>query len=574
MTEPSKNAKTSDLKAEERADQPGNFVADRVQDDLKSGAKGGRVHTRFPPEPNGYLHIGHAKSICLNYGLSKLHPEGTFNLRFDDTNPETESDEFVRSIEEDVRWLGVEWKQTLFTSSYFEQLYHWAESLVERGLAYVDERDMETIRATRGDFHSPGTNSPFRDRPAEENLAKLRAMRAGEMEDGSAVLRAKIDMGSKDLKLRDPLMYRIKKVPHHRTGSEWPIYPMYDWAHGQSDAIENITHSVCTLEFVNHHALYDWFLGALEIENPPEQIEFAKLALSYTVLSKRRLKQLVEDGHVSGWDDPRMPTLAGMRRRGYPPEAIVAFCDRIGVGKVDGVVDITLLEHALRENLNATSHRRMAVLDPIRLTITNWPQDHEFEAELANLPGDESGGTRKVKFGGELFVERGDFKKDAPKKWWRLAPGREVRLRGAALVTCDEVIEDDAGNVIELRCSYDEKSEGGEASDGRKIRGTIHWVNAQTAVTAEVRLYDRLFSAEHPMAGDGDYLSHLNADSLEVRKGCKLEPLLATASPGDRVQFERLGYFVRDPDGSDDALVFGRTIGLRDSWAKIAKNKK
>lgn len=551
--------------------QPGNFVADRVRADLASGAKGGRLLTRFPPEPNGYLHIGHAKSICLNFGLASLAEQGDTNLRFDDTNPEAESTEYVEAIERDIHWLGFDWGETLFTSSYFEQLYAWAEKLVEKGLAYVDERDLETIRATRGDFHHPGQDGPHRDRPIEENLALLRKMRAGELPDGAAVLRAKIDMASKDLKLRDPLMYRIKKVPHHRTGDEWPIYPMYDWAHGQSDAIEGITHSICTLEFVNHHGLYDWFLRALEIENPPEQIEFAKLALTYTVLSKRRLLQLVEQGHVNGWDDPRMPTLAGMRRRGFTPEAIRAFCERVGVSKSDSTVDISLLEHALREDLNATSPRRMAVLDPLKLTITNWPEGREIEVELDNLPGDPSGGTRQVAFSGSVWVEREDFMEQAPKKWWRLAPGNEVRLRGAALVTCEEVVKDAEGRVTELRCSYDPKSEGGEASDGRKIRGTVHWVSAAHAVDAEVRLYDRLFLAEYPMAGDGDFLQHLNPDSLEVRQGCKLEPSLATLAPGERVQFERLGYFVADPDGTPERPVFGRTISLRDSWAKIAK---
>ncbi|MEM9863262.1 MAG: glutamine--tRNA ligase/YqeY domain fusion protein, partial [Myxococcota bacterium] len=524
----------------------------------------------FPPEPNGYLHIGHAKSICLNFSIAGMDPGGRCNLRFDDTNPEAEDEEFVQSIIEDVKWLGFEWDgEVRYTSDYFPKLYEWAEQLIERGLAYVDTRDLETIRSTRGDFHTPGVEAPDRERSAEENLTLFRAMRAGEMAEGSAVLRAKIDMQSKDLKLRDPLMYRIKKVAHQRVGDAWSIYPMYDWAHGQSDAIEGITHSICTLEFVNHHGLYDWFLQALELDAPPEQIEFGKLQLTYTMLSKRRLKALVEDGVVDGWDDPRMPTLAGMRRRGYTPAAIRNFCDRIGTSRSDGVVDLSLLDHALREDLNATSFRRMAVLRPLKLTITNWEEPTpEVTYTLPNLP-DQDAGEREVSFGPEVWVERDDFLEEAPKKWWRLAPGKEVRLRGAALVTVQEVVKNDAGEVVELRCTYDPKSPGGTASDGRKVRGTIHWVHAATAHTAEVRLYDRLWTHENPAAQEQP-LDHLNERSLEIVAEAKLEASLASAAPGERVQFERIGYFVRDTKSP----AFLRTIALRDSWAKLAKKLK
>ncbi len=556
--------------------QPGNFVADLVKTDLETGRRQ-RVATRFPPEPNGYLHIGHAKSICLNFGLAKLHPEGTCNLRFDDTNPTTEDTEYVESIQEDVRWLGFEWgDQPLFTSDYFDQLYAWAEQLVEAGKAYVDTRSEEEIRETRGDFHKPGVDSPHRDQSPEENLRLLRAMKAGEMEDGAAVLRAKIDMQSKDLKLRDPLMYRIKKVPHHRTGDKWCIYPMYDWAHGQSDAIEGITHSVCTLEFVNHHALYDWFLEALGLEAPPEQTEFGRLNLTYTALSKRKMLKLVEGGHVDGWDDPRMPTLAGLRRRGYPAEAIVSFMDRIGVSKNDGVVDVGLLEHEVRENLNAHSNRVMAVLKPLEVIIENYPEGEEEFFELPNIPKVEEAGTRKVPFSRRIWIEQDDFMKDPPKKWWRLAPGKEVRLRGACLITVKDVVENEAGEVVQLRCTWDPESRGGNAPDGRKVKGTVHWVSAEHAVDAEVRLYDRLFSAENPnsVPEGGTFLDHLNPDSFTRLEGCKVEPSLKGAAPGTKVQFERLGYYVVDKDTSDDALVINRTITLKDSWAKLAKKLK
>ncbi len=550
---------------------PGNFVADLVRQELAEGKLTRPLCTRFPPEPNGYLHIGHAKSIVLNFGLARLAPDGRCNLRFDDTNPETESTEYVESIQRDVSWLGYRWHgEPRFASDYFEQLYEWAERLIHKGLAYVDTRSEEEIRATRGDFHTPGAPSADRDRSAEENLELFRKMRDGEFEEGQAVLRAKIDLQSKDLKLRDPVMYRVRKVPHHRTGDRWCIYPMYDWAHGQSDAIEGVTHSVCTLEFINHHALYDWFLAALEIPDPPRQIEFGRLNLTYTVLSKRKLQKLVGEGHVEGWDDPRMPTLAGMRRRGYPPEAIVAFCERIGVSKHDGVVDVGLLEHELREYLNRTAPRVMGVLRPLKLVLTNWPADEVETFALANLPGDDSAGSRPVPFGRELWVDRDDFMEDPPKKWWRLAPGREVRLRGAALVTVDEVVKE-GGEVVELRCHWDPGSRGGTAPDGRKVRGTIHWVSAGHALDAEVRLYDRLFSVENPNAGESSFLDHLNPGSLEVLHGCKIEPSMVGAAPGTRVQLERTGYFVVDPDSSPAGLVLNRTIGLKDSWAKIAK---
>ncbi|MCB9624476.1 MAG: glutamine--tRNA ligase/YqeY domain fusion protein [Sandaracinus sp.] len=560
-----KSPKSASTPAE---DGPGNFVAELVQQELSEGRT--KLATRFPPEPNGYLHIGHAKSIVLNFGLAKLAPGGTCNLRFDDTNPETESTEYVESIQNDVRWLGFDWDNLYYASDYFDQLYAWAEKLVEKGLAYVDVRDEETIRETRGDFHKPGVPSPDRDRSPEENLALFRKMRDGGFEEGEAVLRAKIDLASKDVKLRDPLMYRIKKVPHHRTGTKWCIYPMYDWAHGQSDAIEGITHSVCTLEFVNHRALYEWFLGALETPEPPRQIEFGKLQLSYTVISKRRLQKLVFEGHVDGWDDPRMATLAGLRRLGYPPEALVAFCERIGVSKNDGVVDIALLEHEVRGWLDANAPRRMGVVRPLKVVLENFPEGEVHEVELANHPTDPSKGTRKVPFGREVWIERDDWMDEPPKQWFRLGPGREVRLRGAALVTCKEVIRDAKGEPIELRCTWDPESRGGNAADGRKVKGTIHWVSAAHAVPTEMRLYERLFAVEDPLSAEPDFLAAINPKSLEVTQGF-VEPSLAEAHGGMRFQLERIGYFVVDTKTSKPgALVLNRTIGLKDSWAKIA----
>jgi glutaminyl-tRNA synthetase len=495
---------------------------------------------------------------------------GTCNLRFDDTNPATESTEYVDSIKRDIRWLGFDWgDQEYFASDYFEQLYAWAVALVEAGKAYVDSRSDEEIRATRGDFHSPGVDSPYRDRPVAESLDLLARMRAGELEEGSHVLRAKIDMASKDLKLRDPLMYRIRRHPHHRTGDAWSIYPMYDWAHGQSDAIERVTHSLCSLEFQNHRGLYDWFLEAVGADPKPRQIEFARLNLGYTVLSKRSLQTLVFDGHVSGWDDPRMPTLAGLRRRGYTPTAIRAFCERIGVAKKNGVVDVSLLEHALREDLNATSPRVMGVLDPIKLVITNFEPDRVEELDAPYDPEDASKGSRKVPLAREVFVERDDFMKDAPKKWWRLAPGQEVRLRYGCLVTCTDVVEKD-GRLVELHCTWDSGSLGGNAPDGRKVRGTIHWVSASHAIDAEVRQYDRLFRTEQPGGEDGSYLDDLHPESLVVLEAVKVEPSMRTAEALHRVQLERIGYYVVDPDTGPDHLVLNRTITLKDSWAKIA----
>ena len=553
---------------------PSNFVEDRVAEEVARGIVE-TVVTRFPPEPNGRLHIGHAKAILTNYNLAKRFG-GRFHLRFDDTNPLTEKEEHVEAIKRDVRWLGCDWGDHLyFASDYFEQLHAWATMLIERSLAYVDSQSEDEIRVGRGSFHEPGTNSPYRDRSVEENLTLFAKMRAGELDDGAAVLRAKIDMASPDLKLRDPLMYRIRKVAHHRTGDAWPIYPMYDWAHGQSDAIEGISHSCCSLEFVNHHALYDWFLKAIGADPKPEQVEFGRVGLTFTVLSKRKLNTLVEEGAVSGWDDPRMPTLAGMRRRGYTPESIRTFCGKLGVSRTNSVVDVSLLEHAVREDLNARAPRTMAVLDPVKLVIENMSPGETFELDCPYHPEDPSFGSRKVPFGRELWVERADFMKVPMKKWYRLAPGREVRLRYAALVTCTEAIEDAEGNVVELRCTWDPDSIGGTPADGRKVRGTIHWVSARHAVDATVRLYDRLFSVERPLDGDTDFRAHLNPSSLEARQGAKLEPALATREPMDRVQFERLGYFVADEhDHRAGSLVFNRTITLRDSWAKLAKRQR
>ncbi len=558
-------------------DQPGNFVEDLLAADVRAGKNGGRVHTRFPPEPNGYLHIGHAKSICLNFGLARTFG-GKCNLRFDDTNPETEDVEYVDSIQDSIRWLGFDWEDRLFfASDYFDKLYALAEKLVEKGLAYVDTRPVEEIRATRGDYYKPGAASADRDRPPAENLTLFRRMRAGEFPDGSYVLRAKIDLESTDVKLRDPLMYRIRHAHHHRTGDKWCIYPTYDWAHGQSDAIEGITHSVCTLEFVNHRPLYHWFLDALGagiepgLPCHPQQIEFAKLMLTYTVQSKRKLKELVEGKHVAGWDDPRMPTLAGLRRRGYTPEAIRAFCDRIGVSTRDSVVDIALLEHTLREDLNARSPRVMAVLRPLRLVLENFPEGKVEEFDAPFDPEKPDGSSRKVPLSRVLYIEADDFMETPAKKWFRLAPGQEVRLRYACLVRCKEVVKDEHGRVIELRCTWDPDSRGGAPKDGRKVKGTLHWVSAQHAVPAEVRLYDRLFSVELPLKDkDVDYKTHLNPSSLEVLTGCRLEPSLREARPLEQFQFERLGYFCVDTDSKPGALVFNRTIGLKDSWAKQA----
>jgi len=551
-------------------DGPGNFVEEIVQRDLASGKNGGRVATRFPPEPNGYLHLGHAKSICLNFGLAARF-NGTCNLRFDDTNPETENADYVDAIKRDVRWLGFDWAdREYYASDYFEKLHDYAVAMIKAGLAYVDSRTLEEIRATRGDFHHPGTDSPHRARTVDENLDLFRRMRAGEFPDGAHVLRARGDMASTDVKMRDPVMYRIKHAHHHRTGDRWCIYPMYDWAHGESDFIEKITHSICTLEFVNHRPLYHWFLDQIAAgDDRPQQIEFARLNLTYTVLSKRWLQSLVKDGVVSGWDDPRMPTLAGARRRGFTPEALRNFCDRIGVSTRDSVVDVALLEHAVREHLNATSPRVLAVTRPLRVVIENWPEGHVEEFSALYDPEKPEGPSRKVPMGRVLYIERDDFMETPAKKWFRLAPGAEVRLRYACIIKCTGVIKDDAGNVIELRCTWDENSRGGMPADGRKIKGTIHWVSAQHGLPAEVRLYDRLFNVENPMA-DGDLRKHLNPASIEVLPDAVVEPSLASAAPGDRLQFERLGYFCVDPDSKPGKPVFNRTITLKDTWAAIA----
>ena len=555
------------------SDGPGNFVDEIVQDDLRAGRLTRPLMTRFPPEPNGYLHIGHAKSIVLNFGLAQRHG-GVCNLRFDDTNPATEDVEYVESIQTDVRWLGFDWgDRCYYASDYFERLYQWAEQLIREGRAYVDSQTHDQIRQNRGDYHRPGVDSPYRNRTVEENLDLFRRMRAGEFPDGAHVLRAKGDMRSTDLNLRDPLMYRIRHARHHRTGDAWCIYPIYDYAHGQSDAIEGITHSICTLEFQNHRPLYEWFLDALHIENPPRQIEFARLNLSYTVLSKRRLQELVEGKYVSGWDDPRMPTLAGLRRRGYTPEAIRAFCERIGVSRRDGVVDVTLLEHAVREDLNARCPRVMGVLRPLKVIVENLAEGEVVTFDAPLHPEKPELGTRKVPFTRELWIEREDFMEDPPKKFFRLAPGREVRLRYACFLKCESVEKDADGNITALRCTWDPNTRGGDAPDGRKVKATLHWVSASHAVDAEVRLYDRLFRAENPMdVPEGQsYLQHVNPDSLEVLTGCKLEPHLAGAQPGDRFQFERLGYFCADAkESKPGAPVFNRTIGLADAWAKIA----
>jgi glutaminyl-tRNA synthetase len=544
-----------------------DFIRTIITEDRVSGKHKGRVATRFPPEPNGYLHIGHAKSICLNFGVAREFG-GTCNLRFDDTNPAKEEVEYVEAIKDDVRWLGFEWDHLHFASDYFEQLYEYAVHLVRAGLAYVDSQTAEEIRRHRGTLTEPGDESPYRNRSVEENLDLLARMRAGEFEDGTHVLRAKIDMASPNINMRDPVLYRIRRAHHHRTGDAWCIYPMYDFAHPPSDAIEHITHSLCTLEFEAHRPLYDWLVENLPVPARPQQIEFARLNLTYTVMSKRRLLDLVNEGHVRSWDDPRMPTIVGMRRRGYTPEAIRNFCDRIGVAKRENVVDVALLEHAVREDLNKRAPRIMAVLDPVRVVIENYPEGQAEEFEIVNNPEDPAAGTRRVPFSRELFIEREDFMEDPPKKFFRLAPGREVRLRGAYFVTCTGVTKDAAGRIVELRCSYDPATRGGDSPDRRKVKATLHWVAAATALDAEVRLYDRLFNVEQPGVA-GDYRQDLNPDSLQVRTA-KVEPSAASVRPGERFQFERLGYFCVDPDTRDGAVVFNRTVTLKDSWARIA----
>ena len=545
---------------------PHDFIRDRVRADMESGLHD-HIVTRFPPEPNGFLHIGHAKSICLNFGIANEF-SGTCNLRFDDTNPAKEDDVYIRAIQDDVRWLGFDWgDEPFYASDYFETLYDWACDLIGKGLAYVDDLSAEQIRAYRGTLTEPGTNSPHRDRSVEENLDLFARMRAGEFEDGARVLRAKIDMASGNINLRDPVLYRIIRHPHPRTGDAWCIYPNYDFAHGQSDAIEGVTHSLCTLEFEDHRPLYNWFLENLPVPAQPRQYEFGRLNLGHTVLSKRRLLQLVNENHVAGWDDPRMPTISGLRRRGVPASAIRDFISRLSISKNEGTVEAAMLEHCIRDPLNDSALRRMAVLRPLKVVIENYPEDRVEEVDAVNNPRDDSAGTRKVPFSREIYVERDDFMEDAPKKFFRLSPGREVRLRAAYFVTCTDVIKDAAGEVIELRCTYDPETRGGDSPDGRKVKVTLHWVSARHAVDAEVRLYSPLFVDENPGVAE-DFRSVLNPDSLETLTGCKLEPALSDVAAGEVVQFERLGYFCVDPDATADNPVFNRTVGLRDSFAK------
>ena len=558
------------------ATAPTNFIRQIVEADVAAGKNGGRVATRFPPEPNGYLHIGHAKSICLNFGLAAAFG-GVTHLRFDDTDPAKESMEYVASIQEDVRWMGFDWgERRFFASDYFERLYEFAVQLVRLGKAYVDDLGPDEIREYRGTLTSPGRNSPYRDRSVVENLDRFARMRAGEFADGACVLRAKIDMASPNLVMRDPTLYRIKHASHYRTGERWCIYPMYDFAHCLSDSIEGITHSICTLEFQINRELYDWVLDALAVPCHPQQIEFARLNLNYTVLSKRKLIELVEKGLVSGWDDPRMPTISGYRRRGYTPEAIRTFCERIGVAKADSTVDIGLMEYCLREDLNRRAPRAMGVLRPLKVTLVDYPEGQVEELDAVNNPEDPSAGTRRVPFGRELFIEREDFMEDPPKKFFRLAPGREVRLRYAYFIRCLEAVKDPAtGEVVELRCSYDPQTRGGDAPDGRKVQGTLHWVSAAHAVPAEVRLYGHLFTRENPedVREGGHFTDSINPASLEVLTGCRLEPALAAAAPGSRFQFERMGYFCADRDSRPGLPVFNRSVTLRDTWAKVVKKE-
>jgi len=567
---------TTKEKKEKGSAFPSDFIRATVEEDLTTNRFGRRVHTRFPPEPNGYLHIGHAKAVSINFGIAADYG-GLCNLRFDDTNPSKEEAEYVESIKEDIQWLGFDWEDRLFfASDYFEQLYEYAVELIKKGKAYVCDLSPEEIREYRGTLIEPGKDSPYRTRSVEENMSLFERMRAGEFEEGSRTLRAKIDMASPNLNLRDPVMYRILKAAHHRTGDEWCIYPMYDFAHPLSDSIEGITHSLCSLEYEDHRPLYDWFLDELGVHHP-RQIEFARLEMSYTVLSKRRLLQLVEQGHVSGWDDPRMATLSGLRRRGYTPEAIREFCDLIGVAKTNSIVDVALLEHCVRRDLNQRAPRVFGVLRPLKMVIDNYPEDLVEEMECVNNPEDASMGTREVPFSRVLYIEREDFREDPPKKWFRLAPGREVRLRYAYYVTCVDAVKDgQTGEVIELHCIYDPGTRGGWAPDGREVRGTLHWVSAAHSLEAEVRLYDRLFTVPDPVGeGDGgDFLRYLNPNSLVTLTGCRVEPSLRDAVPGSRYQFERNGYFCLDPDSSDGRLVFGRTIALRDTWAKIEGAQK
>ena len=545
-----------------------NFVRDIIDDDLKTNKFSGRVHTRFPPEPNGYLHIGHAKSICLNFGLARDY-QGKCNLRFDDTNPTKEEMEYVESIERDVRWLGFNWDGLFFASDYFQQLYDYAVQLVRKGKAYVCDLNADQVRELRGTLTEPGKNSPYRDRSIEENLDLFQKMKNGEFPDGSRTLRAKVDMASPNLNIRDPVMYRVLRSTHHRTGDTWCIYPMYDWAHGQSDSIEGVTHSICTLEFEDHRPLYDWFVEELGIYHP-QQIEFARLNLTYTVMSKRRLLQLVQDGDVDGWDDPRMPTICGLRRRGFTPESLRMFADRIGVSKSESTVDVAFLEDCLRGDLNKRAARVMAVLHPVKVIIDNYPDGVVEELEAVNNPEDPTAGSRKVPFSKILYIEQDDFRENPPKKYFRLSPGTEVRLRYAYIVKCVGVVKDpNSGEITELHCTYDPETKSGSPQSARKVKGTIHWVSAAHALDAEARVYDRLFSVEDP--GGENWKSSLNPNSLQIVSGCKIEPSLAQAKPQDRFQFERLGYFCVDDDSKAGTLIFNRTVTLRDTWAKIEK---
>lgn len=549
-----------------------NFLEEIIEQHLAEG-KYKEIHTRFPPEPNGYLHIGHASSICLNFGLAKKY-NGKVNLRFDDTNPVTEDTEYVDSIKYDIKWLsdaiGKTWDNELYASDYFDTLYGFAVQLIEKGLAYVDDSTAEEIAATKGDTVKPGTNSPYRDRSVEENLQLFADMKAGKYADGEKVLRAKIDMAHPNLLLRDPIMYRIKHAHHHRTGDKWCLYPMYDFAHGQSDSIENITHSICTLEFIHHRPLYDWFIEKLGIF-PSHQYEFARRNLTYTVMSKRKLLQLVNENHVTGWDDPRMPTISGMRRRGYPAQSIVNFCDTIGIAKRENIVDISVLEFHVREQLNKTANRVMAVLDPVKLVITNYPEGQTEELDAENNPEDPNGGTRKMPFSREVWIEREDFMEEPPKKFFRLGPGLMVRLKGAYIVKCEGFKKDDAGNVTEIHCTYIPESKSGSDTSGIHVKGTIHWVNVATAKTAEVRLYDRLFKVEDPSSEEGDFKDYINENSLEILPSVYIEPALANAQMGEHFQFLRKGYFCVDKESTADKLIFNRTVGLKDTWAKEAK---
>jgi len=577
MTTPDRDVKAAHIpEAAEPSARPSNFVRDIILDDLKTNRYNGRVQTRFPPEPNGYLHIGHAKSICLNFGLAAEFG-GKTNLRFDDTNPEKEEQEYVDSIITDVHWLGADWEDRLFyASDYFDQLHEWAVQLIQAGKAYVCDLSADQVRKYRGTLTEPGTPSPYRGRSVEENLELFERMRTGEFPDGSRTLRAKIDMASPNLNMRDPVMYRILHAEHHRTGNKWCIYPMYDFAHGQSDSIERITHSICTLEFEDHRPLYNWFIEQLGIF-PSQQIEFDRLNLTYTLLSKRKLLQLVREGHVCGWDDPRMPTLSGLRRRGYTPDSIRNFCAAIGVSKSNGTIELAMLEHFVREDLNKRAMRAMSVLRPLRVVIDNYPEGQVEELEVVNNPEDPGFGTRNVPFSRVLYIEQDDFREDPPRQFFRLSPGREVRLRGGYFIRCTSVVKDEkTGEVCEVHCIYDPQTRSGNAPDGRKVKATIHWVSAEHALDAEVRLYEKLFTKEDPndVPEGQEFTANLNPESLKVLTDCKLEPSLAAATPGSRYQFERLGYFCADPDSKPEQLVFNRTVPLRDTWAKIEKREE